>query len=763
MTMLLLALVALPLRAAVTPGDISTFAADNHELSKASTPRQGLVYRSIKRTRSVAATATEIATAWKIPEPVATQLVEGLVLAKVSQWKMQPGNRGTRWRELFRQAVKAAPRSREVWRFLLEYYDGTAGEGCDDPQIRDTFLAQPFALALYGYDPPCYEWLPTIARLHPDDFNLRYELVDYLSSEDSAVALAASRWLVDDLDRRGAPVDALTLHALRTYWAQLGDAGLGEELLGDAARREALLERLLAKPPTAVKAPIGETVSQERAKYFYDLARRRYLLALVEAGRLGEARTRAAQFGINAALVNELLSESVEGDLFDRWFGDVEKGVYWSEASDGAVARRVAAKFLAAHEYPTAAEKLGSHACAAPLDADREKWIEEKVAGLPPVFTQLRGHYAQAIAAADGRAGCRAVVRASRPEMSSRLTRYLETPLTKAERARPALSAYQGDIPLPQSFSLVRAEKLGADVLAVCISPAVDPAGEVSRGGYWLLRSPDDGRTWSEPRYLGFQDLGPYVVLERGRLPMHWGEVLRLEVEVHELDPRSITFPPVGLASRRDARDLYIDIPLATLEKDTDADGWPDILEAKLHTDPARADTDGDGITDRLDDFPQVSARATPHKFALIVTDLLTRLVGFESAGLIEPLRDSASEATAPDLLAAAGNRAAPGSVLFTFIEGDPAMFAGLRAGGQVIVLDEAGVAELQARSGPIYPLQFPMIIADPAGRRAVVQWSAGWVGGTLLYDLVDGKWQAKELSRWITRGATTAPNTSPG
>src|SRR4051812_45072111 len=78
LAMFLMAMTALPLRAAVTPADIARFMADSRDLKQTSTPRQGLVYRSLERTRSVPATAAEIAATWKIPEPVATQLVEGL-------------------------------------------------------------------------------------------------------------------------------------------------------------------------------------------------------------------------------------------------------------------------------------------------------------------------------------------------------------------------------------------------------------------------------------------------------------------------------------------------------------------------------------------------------------------------------------------------------------------------------------------------------------------------------------------------------------
>jgi hypothetical protein len=284
--------------------------------------------------------------------------------------------------------------------------------------------------------------------------------------------------------------------------------------------------------------------------------------------------------------------------------------------------------------------------------------------------------------------------------------------------------------------------------------------GEVGPGGYWLLRSQDAGRSWSDPRYLGFQMHQPYVVKAEGKLPMLTGDSLRLEVDVEELDPESITFPPVALRSRREAHDLYVTIPFEKLERDGDGDGLPDLLEAKLRTDPANADTDGDGLSDRFDDFPQVSARAEPHVLAPIVVDLLKNLVGYERAGIVEPVRKSGDSL---DLLSRDRRSSSAGSLLFTFIQGDQELFRGLQVNGQIIVLDEAQVQEIRACYGPMYPLSFPDILISPDGNRAMVQWSAGWTGGTYLYRKQNGRWVAKVVDSWITRLETGARSTSRG
>ena len=110
--------------------------------------------------------------------------------------------------------------------------------------------------------------------------------------------------------------------------------------------------------------------------------------------------------------------------------------------------------------------------------------------------------------------------------------------------------------------------------------------------------------------------------------------------------------------------------------------------------------------------------------------------------------------------------RARAGSVLFQFVSGDASQFVGLLAEGQVIVLDERQEAEIRARSGPFYPLSFPTILVDPSGKRALVKWSAGWTGGTLIYRLRNGRWIGQgrpAVDHAAGAAVISAPSTSPG
>ena len=181
------------------------------------------------------------------------------------------------------------------------------------------------------------------------------------------------------------------------------------------------------------------------------------------------------------------------------------------------------------------------------------------------------------------------------------------TPLIPAH-ARTALRA----------FNIIRYSASGDLTAAISLSQYADPTGEVS-GGYWLHLSSDHGKTWRPPLYLGLEEYLPYVLVPRSKLPLVRGRVLQVEVEVRELDLASIVFPPIGLSTRRSGKDLYIELSLDDIERDTDGDGLPDLLEEKLGTDPNDADTDHDGLRDDVDSLPQSSRTAPPIADAEVV------------------------------------------------------------------------------------------------------------------------------------------------
>jgi hypothetical protein len=749
-----LLLCAAPALAGVTPAQLADFLEDEPEDWERELAEVYPLVEDSATDGTLRSAATRLAKLWSIPETAALNLIEAMVISKedTPDYREQTRQAGER----FDTAERLAPDSPKVWALVVDFRRDVLG--CSD-DLRDQHLGKPFITRPTFVIVACSNWMPEFYRRHPHDISGRFLVIDEMEIQDRVAALAVSRTLLDTLyapDARSTP--EIRRAALRRHWTLLGQVGLGRELLADAATR----------PPEEIQAVLdGESGRFEidgieiDGKYGEDQrrdqARTAWLLALIDAGRLEEAREADAKYG------NELTHDLLRGtpapksDLFDDYVGDgvEDQGRMGLASNEGVLGMRLAAKFLAANKFDSAAKSLRRDICQ----------HRERGAGmpapeqLPEDYRAYLATYSRLMAEHDGVDSCPPRAGFGRGTVSSRLSQLPEIPLSETEKALPLRKVVEVDLPLPASFEPVRVEREGRDVVAICISGAVDPGGEVSPGGYWLLRSKDAGRTWAEPLYLGFQMYHPYVVREEGRLPMVAGDTLRLEVDVKELDPESITFPPIALRSRREAHDLYVTIPLARLERDTDGDGFPDLLEAKLHTDANNPDTDGDGISDRFDDFPQVSARAEPDVVAPIVVDLLKKLTGYERAGIVEPMRKGGGEG---DLLGGR-RRSSAGSMLFTFIEGDPAMFQGLRVNGQVIVLNDEQVRDSQSRHGPMYPLYFPDILFSPDGNRAMVRWSAGWTGGTYMYRKVKGRWESKAVGQWITRHAAKAPRTSPG
>jgi hypothetical protein len=139
---------------------------------------------------------------------------------------------------------------------------------------------------------------------------------------------------------------------------------------------------------------------------------------------------------------------------------------------------------------------------------------------------------------------------------------------------------------LPSGRSVIRVGQEGRRIAAIVQSQALDPVGEISAGAYWVLLSDDGGATWGDPLYTGLRINQPYIVRPVSALPLFDGDHLRLEVEVREIDPAQIRFPPISLPVKRTAGGLFLDLPLAALSRDKDGDGLTNLVEARLLTDP---------------------------------------------------------------------------------------------------------------------------------------------------------------------------------
>ncbi|MEI6644210.1 MAG: hypothetical protein WCL10_19500 [Novosphingobium sp.] len=294
---------------------------------------------------------------------------------------------------------------------------------------------------------------------------------------------------------------------------------------------------------------------------------------------------------------------------------------------------------------------------------------------------------------------------------------------------------------LPQGFMPVRTGISGALAVAVSRSGRFDPSGEVGAGGYWVHVSRNSGKTWGPPLYTGLADSFPYVVPASSRLPLLDGETIRLEVEVALLDTRSITYPPVGLRTRRKARDLYLEMPMAAMQADRDGDGLTDIaahhllLDQAAPTAPFVVGSDGSrcgGVAD-----PQRQVRA----------QLLMRLIGGrQDQALLEGIDKPAD---APFGFGWAQMPTAETWPLF--IKGDPADYACMALPVPAFVYGAAGEAALQRKTPDFRLLDAPPMIMNRSGTRGFSRWSLGWTGGTTLVLRKGERWLTIELHSWIT------------
>ncbi len=303
------------------------------------------------------------------------------------------------------------------------------------------------------------------------------------------------------------------------------------------------------------------------------------------------------------------------------------------------------------------------------------------------------------------------------------------------------------DVKLPAGFAMIRVERQGDRAAAIGVSQDYDPVGEVSSGAYWVVLSSDGGRTWDPPLYTGLRVNQPYVARAVSDLPLLAGDRLQMEVEIAELDPSTITFPPVALAPKRTAKGLYLDIPLDLLRKDTDGDGLTDLAEERLLTDPESRDTDGDGLEDAVDPLPAIPLRReAPSAMARALAAFLGDTWKADRAALIEGIAEG------PRVLSRAGGGARSADEKTLFLIADRGLFSVLIPETRVVVLTAEEADAARKKFGPFYPQSLELFFFDRSGRRAYVVWSASWQGGqTLLEERPDGTWKATPTTGWIT------------
>lgn len=302
--------------------------------------------------------------------------------------------------------------------------------------------------------------------------------------------------------------------------------------------------------------------------------------------------------------------------------------------------------------------------------------------------------------------------------------------------------------PVPP-YAVLRHEVIEGEQVVLFLSSEYDLPGELPAPGIWMLRT--EGGVWSRPAYLGLQQHFPYVVTPSSAAPLLADGKLRIEVQAREIDPASITFPPVGLRLAREESGLVIERDLADLLRDADGDGMSDVAERRVGLDPALADTDGDGQPDGQDRVP-LTARAAdvpPARMALAKV-ILQRLTGHDDGAIVVPA--DLPEDLDGALLAMMGSEPPPPRPNTVQIVGDPTLFAGLEPPFQLLVYTPEQVARLAEGAPPSFPPEVT-VYSSLDGLEHLVVWSASWVGGRFMARCpADGSaCEIEELSNWIT------------
>lgn len=298
---------------------------------------------------------------------------------------------------------------------------------------------------------------------------------------------------------------------------------------------------------------------------------------------------------------------------------------------------------------------------------------------------------------------------------------------------------------VPRGLWPVREEKAGKRTVVLALSHRVDPTGEVSMGGYWLLVSKEGGG-WQE-LYLGFADHRPYHADKTSKVPLlDDKDVLRLDVQEAAIDEKSIRFPPIATRAPVTREHVVLEAKLADVAKDTDGDGLTDLLEARLLLDPASRDTDGDGFSDRDDATPRLDDRLPSTALAQVYNAFFE---GFSEKRQPPPLVVAPNAQATPE--AAIGTFTPMDLEQMRFLVAPAGALNGLKPLSYVVTLTDAELDAATKKFGAFYPMDLEVRVSKD-GKHGFVQWSEGWRGGTVRLDQgADGRWTMTDLGSWIS------------
>ena len=379
--------------------------------------------------------------------------------------------------------------------------------------------------------------------------DIRITLLEQLLEEPTAGPMTAERaalialylnLLLEDglTDHARAFFDSLLAADLKAFWAAYAaldfeayrrtrESNEGELVLNltaayTVAGREADARALLARSSALLRSDADDPN--------YDHA-----LAGLLAEALEPRIERHALY--DYMIVGRALDEAAIADLAEERRPSA-LGWLWAARSSTPAARTIAHRLVTIAGYPEMADYLEDrddlrfHRYEATLENETTAELRAALgAALGPQFAARNAEVRESIRSALGRDN------PPRHELSSATVGerappvvapfgLVEKPVPSAYRRKPGVAAVASELPagvaLPvepyQAARVARGE--GDDWYVVYASHALDPVGEVSRGGYWLARSQDGGKTWAAAWYLGLQEYFPYVVAPDSLLPI---------------------------------------------------------------------------------------------------------------------------------------------------------------------------------------------------------------------------------------------------
>jgi hypothetical protein len=471
-------------------------------------------------------------------------------------------------------------------------------------------------------------------------------------------------------------------------------------------------------------------------------ARRKEARDCLEAGKgqcgVGEAWEKKVPLG--ALVVDQLLDDPGDDPYVLMEMAAAGTAAPGERLSGGAVTE-AACRLLSRKDEQQDCQNLRDAIAAArsagpATDEDREFWASVQRAGGPP-FDSAKARYSAGL---ELLGPAKPAPNWTRVRVDPAPVPFQELPIPAADRTKkaPRRPDPRAFAPLPQGYTLVRAERSGSRAIAISLSQRFDPDGEVTAGGYWVHLSDDGGKTWQPPLYTGLAEHFPYVVAPSSNLPMIDGDRLHLAVSDSLIDTSSISYPPVGTRLRRERRGIYLDIPISELRKDSDGDGISDIAAHHLLLDGAAANA-RPYIVGR-----DANCSGAPDAEKLARLAIVKKVLGVEARELIEP-------AGSTHVLIGGWRRSEPDSKPPIFLRGNSDDYRCIATDRLMIVYADADQDRLRKFSPDFQLVELPPIRWNRDRTRGFIKWNMGWAGGTYRLTRSGDEWKLESIAEWIS------------